>query len=172
MCMKKSQAEEHKRYLPCCTRMTFNDTYYEYEDVDVVLIQPYLKRNQADPLQNAYYDKNGSISDKSFADLPVEANWGLLSIAAALKKRGYSVRYLDLNLFDHVKCANTGERISSEDIAEILQRKRATVYGVSAMTSSLSTGLHAAKIVKHIFPESCVVMGGIHPSLYATSASS
>ena len=150
---------------------TFNDTYFENEAVDVILIQPPLNQGipyqYMDPVQKAYYAVNGAMSEQSFADLPVEPNWGLLAIAKSLKERGYTVRYIDLNLFDYVKHAKTGRRITSDDITDILQTKQAIIYGISSMTSSFNNSLRLAGLIKGVRPHSYVLMGGIHPSLYA-----
>jgi len=136
--------------------------------MDVLTINPNLRYPDkgVNPTEDAFFEVSGFTSSDSFADLPVEANSGLLSISSSLARRGYRVTHLDFNLYDYIKRVQMGKAITLEDIANILQGKRATVYAISCMTSSISKGIEIAKLVKKIHKTAYVVLGGIHPSLF------
>ena len=154
---------------------SFQAMFHAQEKLDVVLIQPHLIQSIpdkfVDPVQLAYFSVNGFTSDESFADLPVEANWGLLYIANMLLKHGYRVSYLDFNLYDYIKYTQMGEGFTifgrDSDVDNIVRKKKAKVFGISCMTCSMSKGIAIAKRIKEIHPNSYVVMGGIHPALFA-----
>ena len=150
---------------------SFNETFYALEKLDVALIQPNLIRDVpdefVDPIERAFFSVNGNLSDDSFADTPVEANWGLLSIGDRLLQSKYRVAYLDFNLYDYVKRINTGESITLGDIADIFDKKKASVYAISCMTASINQGIRIAKLLKVRYQNAYVVLGGIHPTLFA-----
>ena len=152
-------------------RKDFNSTFFKLEELDVVMIQPNLIRYVPDeyvnPIEKAYFSVNGFSSNESFADTPVEANWGLFSIGYHLIRNNYRVALLDYNLYDYVKRVNTNKNITIGDIADSLRTKKAMVFAISCMTASMNIGIQIAKLIKIIHPDAYIVLGGIHPTLYA-----
>jgi radical SAM superfamily enzyme YgiQ (UPF0313 family) len=152
-------------------RKDFNTTYFGLEKLDVVMVQPPLIRDipdeYVDQIEKAFFKANGFISDESFADTPVEANWGLFSIGDKLQRYGYRVTLLDFNLYDYVKRVNKAESITEGDIIDSLKTKKARVFAISCMTPSINQGIKIAKLIKLIHRDTYVVMGGIHPTIYA-----
>jgi len=176
--MKRTKSSKLKRntpFHPWNGAKSFQATFHAAERADVVLIQPHLIQNIPDnmvcPVQWDYFKHNGFTSGESFADLPVEPNWGLIFIGDVLKRSNYSVLHLDLNLYDYVKHAQTGLRFTVEgknsDLEAIIRKKKATVYGISCMTCSINKGIAIARRIKEMHPDSYVVFGGIHPALFA-----
>lgn len=69
--------------------MKFNEIFYEKFDGDVLLIQPNMlqkiKPKYIDPVQTDYWENSEKVGSL-LGDLPIEPNWGLLSIAGNLKR--------------------------------------------------------------------------------------
>ena len=107
--------------------MDFQDIYYGKNSIDVLLIQPNIlqriKPENIDPVQTHYWDicsKVGSL----FGDLPIEPNWGLLSIAKALSIKGYKALYLDFHLYEYIKIKKENEFLIDNDLFKILSNKK------------------------------------------------
>lgn len=144
--------------------MNFKEIYYGENKVDILLIQPNVlqrvKPENIDPVQTYYWDvcsKVGSL----FGDLPIEPNWGLLSIAKSLSINGYKTLYLDLHLFEYVKVKKENEFLSESDLFEILSNKNFTFVGISAMTLAHYNALKIAEVCKKVNPDCKVILGGL-----------
>lgn len=145
--------------------MNFREIYYGESSGDVLLIQPNMLQQilpeNIDPVQTDYWDTCSNVGSL-FGDLPIEPNWGLLSIAANLIKNGYSVEHIDFHLYDYIKVKKENAFITSEDIEKILLNKNYKVIGISAMTISHDNALNIAEICKRLNPNCKVILGGIH----------
>jgi len=80
---------------------------------------------------------------------------GILFLASYLKKHGYSVMVLDMELY------------SSDDEQKLLQQyvPEASYVGISAMTAHVPHALSLTRQVKAIRPDVPVIWGGVHASL-------
>jgi len=85
---------------------------------------------------------------------------GLGYLAATLEKRGFSAGILD--------AAVEGKVL--EDIAPMLQANTAPWVGVSATSYTFDSAVQVAREVKTRCPETNVVLGGIHPTLFPEEA--
>lgn len=107
--------------------MKFNEIFYGKFDGDVLLIQPNMlqktKPEYIDPVQTDYWENSEKVGSL-FGDLPIEPNWGLLSIAGNFKRCKYTTRYLDFHLYDYIKLKLNGEFIENSDIFKILENKK------------------------------------------------
>lgn len=84
---------------------------------------------------------------------------GLLYIAAYAKKiygDRFNIEVLDTQV----------EKMDYEKIEDYLKKKRPHVVGISCMTFLLIDALKVARIAKKVDPETHVVFGGTHPTIY------
>lgn len=153
--------------------MKFNEIYFSHESGDVLLIQPNMLQptlpEHIDPVQTEYWnccDRVGSL----LGDLPIEPNWGLLSIASNLLQNGYKVSHIDFHLYDYIKVKRKNEFINEEDIFNVLSKKEFKVVGISAMTLSHKNALNIARVCKQVNPNCKVILGGIHFSFLPEEA--
>lgn len=79
---------------------------------------------------------------------------GLLCLASYLNKKGLSVKIID------------GAR--QKDYESILEKetKNARIAGFSVMTTQVSEALRDAEKIKRINPETLIIFGGLHPTLF------
>lgn len=145
--------------------MNSNEMFYSESETDVLLIQPPILKHLAepdiDPVQLNYWDSMGKVG-RLLGDLPIEPNCGLMYLGASLKKNNYSVQMVDFHLFDYLKYENTGDFCSPKDITSILSRKHAKVIGITSVTRSHNRALKIAHVCKLLYPNSIIVLGGIH----------
>ncbi len=98
---------------------------------------------------------------------------GLLYLGGYLKNRGYSVKVIDVPIKDQVRNAAFFKNISTvlekvhEKMISDFKRVNAKIIGISCYTPEFYETLKIAKAVKNINPEVIVVVGGVHPTLYA-----
>lgn len=91
------------------------------------------------------------ISTTNFYVMPP----GLLSLAAFVRKYGFSVNLLDLNIKEH------------NSFFEGYINQKPSVVGVSVMVAGqFQTAYECLKYVKHTFPEIVTIMGGAHASQF------
>ena len=144
--------------------MKFNDIYYEKSNVDILLIQPnvlqHIKPKNIDPVQTYYWETCNKVGSL-FGDLPIEPNWGLLSIAKALSAKGYEALYLDFHLYEYIKVKKENEFLTDSDLLKILSNKKFSFVGISAMTISHYNALKIAEICKRVNPDCKVILGGL-----------
>jgi anaerobic magnesium-protoporphyrin IX monomethyl ester cyclase len=84
---------------------------------------------------------------------------GLMYVASyALKTYGsrFQIEILDAQL----------ERMDSRAIEKYLEKKKPDVVGITCMTFLVIDALEIARIVKKVNPETFVVVGGVHPTIY------
>ncbi|MGC8936285.1 MAG: B12-binding domain-containing radical SAM protein [Candidatus Methanomethylicaceae archaeon] len=77
---------------------------------------------------------------------------GLAYVAAAIRKEGYDVSIIDSTALD----------ISHHKLAEILQRERPDVIGVTSTTPTIYDAMKSVTLAKEVCPDSITVMGGCH----------
>ncbi len=81
---------------------------------------------------------------------------GLAYIASVLEKAGHDVKIMDC----------TAEKIAVEDVfKKIKEYKNLDFIGLTATTSIINNALKIANICKKQFPNSKIIMGGVHPSV-------
>ncbi|MBI5572937.1 MAG: cobalamin B12-binding domain-containing protein [Elusimicrobia bacterium] len=89
--------------------------------------------------------------------------FGLAAIAAYLEKSDVGVKIIDAD----------ARKLTDEEIADVLQiyfagrRGKPEYVGITSSTPTISSALIVAKIVKNIFPDTKIVLGGVHPSVMA-----
>jgi len=79
---------------------------------------------------------------------------GILYIAATLEREGHHVVIVDADIDD----------ISTQELAEILQRDKPCVVGITCTTFQYPAAVETARTVKEFLPETTVVVGGAHPT--------
>lgn len=97
-----------------------------------------------------YFDNNTSYSlDVSTPPL------GLLYIAACLERKGISVSVIDAGCL----------QLSIEDILNIIEKEKAAIVGISAMTPNIQGALQIAKAIRNKFGDNIkIALGGSHIS--------
>jgi anaerobic magnesium-protoporphyrin IX monomethyl ester cyclase len=58
------------------------------------------------------------------------------------------------------------ERIDNRALEKHLEKKKPDIVGITCMTFLMVDALKVARIVKKIKPETLVIMGGVHPTIY------
>ncbi len=81
---------------------------------------------------------------------------GLASIAAVLEQRGFGVSILDAYALD----------LNNNQIKKEITRENPQVIGIPAMTHTLESSLETALIAKNSSPDSLIILGGPHMSVY------
>jgi len=109
-----------------------------YHNKEVVLVN-------LPPAHDYKYDNPGSIYPAT----------GVMLIASVLKKNGITVSFVDGAL----------DRDYDEQVLERVSDKTAFV-GLSVMSSQVTMGYRLAKKIKEKHPDTLVVFGGVHPTLY------
>jgi anaerobic magnesium-protoporphyrin IX monomethyl ester cyclase len=80
----------------------------------------------------------------------------VLTVAAPLEARGYSVRIVD----------QRGNPAWRQELKDELAAQRPLMVGISSMTGrQIGGGLSAARLVREATPDVPIVWGGVHPSL-------
>ncbi|MBP7652244.1 cobalamin-dependent protein [Candidatus Dependentiae bacterium] len=97
------------------------------------------------------------ILGKGAAFVTKQEPLGLLYIASYLKKYNYDVSITDAFSFG----------LSGEDIIEEISKEKPDVIGFSVLTSGGKIALDLTKLIKKKFPEILIVLGNIHPSIFA-----
>jgi len=88
------------------------------------------------------------IQQKCFAPL------GLLYLAASLKKAGHSAEIIDANAL----------RLSDDVVAEMVKRAAPDIVGIPLLSEIFFPTYALVKRVKRAYPESRIVLGGVHAS--------
>lgn len=81
---------------------------------------------------------------------------GLAIIASCLEKAGHEVNILDI----------AAEPMSQDKFKAFLRRNHFDWIGFTATTLALNNALALAEIAKHECPDSTIVFGGVHPSIF------
>ncbi|MDP2922715.1 MAG: radical SAM protein [Candidatus Omnitrophota bacterium] len=84
---------------------------------------------------------------------------GIGYLGAYLMERNYSVKIIDEEV----------EKLTKEKIKDLTSDKKQLV-GISCMTPNISRGYELADQIKSVYPESTVVLGGIHPTVLPEEA--
>lgn len=90
-----------------------------------------------------------------------EGSWighGIASIGASLKSAGHEVELIDMRQLS-----------GWEEFKERVANQRASIYGLSVSAVDYHSALEAANTIKTAHPESKVIVGGIHPSVFPDS---
>ncbi|MBQ7502839.1 cobalamin-dependent protein, partial [bacterium] len=104
-----------------------------------------------------YHDVNiRPIPDEAERALQVTPSLGILYLAAYVRKAGYEVDFVDTN----------AARIAPEKFRRILEDKKPDVIAMTTMTAGWPSTVEAAKIIKEVLPESLLIVGGPHLSVY------
>jgi radical SAM superfamily enzyme YgiQ (UPF0313 family) len=90
-----------------------------------------------------------------------EGSWighGIASIGASLKSAGYEIELIDMRQLS-----------GWEEFKERVANQEASIYGLSISAVDYHSALEATNIIKDVHPESKVIVGGIHPSVFPDS---
>lgn len=90
--------------------------------------------------------------------VPLSVPIGMGSLAAYLHARGKIAEILD----EHV------EYVTEALIRKTVERARLAqpyIFGISALTASIHRGYEIAKLLKGLYPECVIIIGGIHPTV-------
>ncbi|MFH1306014.1 MAG: cobalamin-dependent protein, partial [Candidatus Omnitrophota bacterium] len=89
--------------------------------------------------------------------VPLSLPMGIGALAAYLSEKGHEVRIWD----DAVRMftALDAEKLVKEAV------ERPHIFGISCLTASITRGHTIARFIKERFPDSFVVLGGIHPTV-------
>ena len=93
----------------------------------------------------------------------------LLYLAGTLRAKGDSVEIFDFNtIFPKKACPPDPEPVYISRITRIIEEQRPEVIGITCLAAIVwsATRWLAAK-VKELFPDAKIVLGGMHPTLYA-----
>lgn len=144
------------------------DILYSEQEVDVMLIQPHflMRLLQADQneIVKDYWDSMNN--NEPLGDLPNEPNHGLFSLAASVKKAGYTVDLLDFHTLDRVLREHDNRMIEQKDIEDSIKKKKAKIFGISSITVASRNALLISSIIKKYHPDAIVMLGGMHPTLF------
>ena len=103
------------------------------------------------------------------AHIQVDEPLGLMALGAYLRERGHTVRLFDaLRDTGYVECGDGFFKagLSDEELRRVLAAMpRPDVVGITSMFTMHSRGVHdAAAVVKRVWPDALVVVGGSHAS--------
>ena len=90
--------------------------------------------------------------DLNTLDSRLEPPLGLMYISSYLKENNVDVKLIDLAFHEF------GEW------KEIIQDNPADLYGMTVYSASFNSAIELSKIIKHIYPNSKIIMGGSHPT--------
>ncbi len=99
-----------------------------------------------------------------WGDHKLEPNFGLLSIASVLKKEGYKIDLMDLNIYDHYCRDKYKSYLTTDKIKSIIEKKKAKIFAISSMTVNFKFTEEIIQIIKEVHSESLIIIGGIHAS--------
>src|SRR3990167_654619 len=85
-------------------------------------------------------------------------NYGLAFISAVLKKHGHTTRLLNLN-------EKLYKLPSDEEIVKYIRDYDPGLIGMSVVTPQYPTALRTARLIKKNFPDTPLIIGGVHPTL-------
>ena len=85
-------------------------------------------------------------------------NYGLAFISAVLKKHGHSTKLLNLN-------EKLYKLPSDEEIVKYIRDYAPGLIGMSVVTPQYTTALRTARLIKKNFPDTPLIIGGVHPTL-------
>ncbi len=99
-----------------------------------------------------WYKKSGNIWKNISACLPP---FGLALLASLAREKGFKVSILDCNAL----------RLGLDKIEEYLPTSVPRFIGITATTVLISNALELAQIIKKKYPETKIIMGGVHPTI-------
>jgi len=80
---------------------------------------------------------------------------GIASVGASAKKAGYDVNLIDLRTMS-----------GWDEFVERIKRDPAHVYGISISQADRKPGAEVIRRIKEVLPESKIIVGGVHPSVF------
>ena len=100
------------------------------------------------------------VNPSSVCDWDKEEPTGLLFLAANLKKFDFQVKILDLKI----------QKLANNSIKKIIKALHPRIIGISAITKQALSAYSLGRYIKSNFPQTTLVYGGIHPSLFPSEA--
>lgn len=91
---------------------------------------------------------------------------GLASIAAYVRKKGYSVKIIDCEI-DSPSIESFGSFFKKEYVEKFSEIR---VIGLTAMTCNIKKAYKIAQICKSHYPTAIIVLGGVHPTFCTNEA--
>lgn len=144
-----------------------NDILYSTQEVDVILIQPNflmkLLHNEQNKIVQEYW--SAMNNEEPLGDLPNEPNHGLFSLAASVREAKHTVEILDFHALDRF-LREKNRMIERKDIENSIKMKKAKIFGISSITVASENALLISSIVRKYHPDSIIMFGGMHPTLF------
>ena len=88
-------------------------------------------------------------------ELSISYPLGLMYIAATLEEKGLAVKIIDF-VNDH----NIGR------MKKVIMDNKGDIFGISMLSDNRSTAFSIINIIRKIYKNAKVVLGGIHPTLF------
>lgn len=150
-------------------RRSIHDIMYNEQETDILFIQPPLLQRifheEQDRVHLEFWDTINKYA-ALLGDLPFEPNHGLYQLAAILQQTGLKVDVLDFHVLDKV-LRQKHQMIQETDIEEVLNHKTAKVFGISVKTVAANWAMRISNIIKRLYPDSIVLLGGVHATFQA-----
>ncbi len=116
-----------------------------------------VSRSKPTVLFLKYHDVNiRPIPDEAERSLQVLPSLGILYLASYARHNGYPVKFLDAN----------ASRLSPESFRYYLKEERPEIVALTTMSAGWPSTVEAAKIIKEVLPDSLLIVGGPHLSIY------
>ena len=81
---------------------------------------------------------------------------GLAYIGSISEFAGHSVRVIDMD----------AENLNLGKLKEVIREERPDMAGITSTTPTFSEAIQISKMVKEVFPEMYVILGGVHPTIF------
>lgn len=136
---------------------------------DIILIQPPLYKSykincENEKIQLSYWKTMEEKAGKLLGDLPVEASYGILSIASYLETKGYHVKIIDFHLMDFYKRKYEGQAIHLSEVERELKKYCAKFYGITVLTISDNWSNQITNIIRKLQNKAYIFWGGYYPT--------
>lgn len=145
-----------------------NEILFSEKQFDIIFIQPNFLMKILEKDQNEIVKQywESMHNQEPLGDLPNEVNHGLFSLASSVIEAGYTTDILDFQAYDRHLRKIEKRLISLEDIKKSIKTKTAKIFAISAITVSSQNSLAIAKIIRTYHPNSTIIFGGMHPTLF------
>jgi len=140
----------------------------KHEECDILLINPPVSNREMpkDETVIKYFETLENAGKHLLGDSDIEPNYGLLSIAANIRKKipEKIIKILDFNILDKQIRKSENRALSNDEIKKELEKYKPRISGISFMTSSY--GEWGNDIIKYTKEQSTFLfLGGIHPTI-------
>ncbi len=136
---------------------------------DLVLIQPPLFSRFTDYreslcIEKKFWDSMHKNAGQLLGDLPIEASYGILSIASFLKLFNYRIKIIDFHLIDYFLRKDENRGIEQSDIILEISKYKSKFYGLSVLTISEKWSISITETIRNLHIDSYIFWGGYFPT--------